>query len=171
MKMTIQTVAELALIFTPLLYGKEMTSTANLSCVSSLELPTRGLLAAGAGASGIVHVFARIGRDGRLSNLKLDGGNPGLQGEVGVAINLSRFAVKCQDRTVEFIFAFTLEDPPTDSIIPPGVRFIPPNRFELVFRRLRPNYDPSSPVVPNSREPKRTPREPRDRRTVIPSSF
>lgn len=85
--------------------------------------------------------MAKIGKKGQLSKLTLTGGNPGLRGEARVAMNLSRFAAKCQGRSLEFVFAFTLEDPPTDSIIPPGVRFVPPNRFELIFRRVKPIVD------------------------------
>ena len=132
-------------LFAVLLQAQEPSVEQDLSCISFLELPTRGLLAAGAGTSGTVHVAAEIGKEGQLSKLTLTGGNPGLQGEVRVAMNLSQFAVRCHDRTVGLVFAFTLEDPPTDSIIPPGVRFVPPNRFELVFRRVKPSYDPAPP--------------------------
>ena len=54
-------------------------------------------------------------------------------------MNLSQFAARCEDRTIEFVFAFKLEDPPTDHIVPPAVRFVPPNRFELIFRRIKPD--------------------------------
>jgi hypothetical protein len=93
----------------------------------------------------LVHAAARISADGKLSKLRLDGGNRALQGEVRVAMNLSQFATKCHDRTIDFVFAFTLEGPPTDSIIPPGVRFVPPNRFELVFRKVKPWLDIAPP--------------------------
>jgi hypothetical protein len=132
-------------LFAVLLQLQEPAADTDFSCISSLELPTRGLLAAGAGASGTVHVAAEIGKEGQLAKLTLTGGNPGLQGEVRVAMNLSRFAARCHYRTVGFVFAFTLQDPPTDSITPPGVRFVPPNRFELVFRRVKPSYDPAPP--------------------------
>ena len=134
-----------SLLVSPALHGQKPVSNVDLSCVDALELPTRGLIAAGAGSSGVVHAVARIGEAGKLSNLRLEGGNRGLRGEVRVAMNLSQFAAKCRDRTIDFVFAFTLEDPPTDSIIPPGVRFVPPNRFELVFREVKPNYDPAPP--------------------------
>lgn len=117
----------------------------DLSCVSSLELPTRGLLATMAEDSGTVSVSIEIGGAGRLSKLNVTGGNPALQGEARVAMNLSRFATACSGRTLEFKFTFKLENPPTDHIIPPGVRFLPPNHFELIFRRLKPILDPASP--------------------------
>ena len=56
-------------------------------------------------------------------------------------MQLSQFAATCDSRTVEFVFGFTLQEPATDSIRPPGVRFLPPNRFELIFRRVKPNLD------------------------------
>jgi hypothetical protein len=117
----------------------------DLSCVTSLELPTHGLLAAAAAESGTVDAEFYLDADGQVSKLELRGGNPGLRGEVRVAIELSKFAARCKGRQLKFIFAFTLEDPPTDSILPPAVRFVPPNRFELTFRRVKPNYDPGSP--------------------------
>lgn len=132
----------------PLLHGQG-AANADLSCVDFLELPTRGVIAAAAGTSGVVRAVAHIGEQGRLSSLELDGGGTRLQGEVRVAINLSQFASKCHDRTVEFVFAFTLQGPPTDSILPPGVRFRPPNRFELVFRQLKPIIE----VVPSQSKP------------------
>jgi hypothetical protein len=128
-------------MLTPVLRAQDPGSRLDFSCIDFLELPTRGLLAAGAGTSGTVRAVAQIGKEGQLSKLTLTGGNRGLRGEARVAMNLSRFAAKCQGRSVEVVFAFTLEDPPTDSIIPPGVRFVPPNRFELVFRRVKPNID------------------------------
>lgn len=137
-------------LFTLLLRAQEPTADPDLSCFSSLELPTRGLFAAGAGTSGSVIAAAEIGRGGKLSKLRLTGGNPGLQGEVRVAMNLSQFAAKCHGQTVKVVFGFILEDPPIDHIIPPGVRFVPPNRFELVFRRVKPSYDPA----PSSKDPK-----------------
>ena len=139
--MRVSGLAVVGSLFIFLLQAQEPLVGPDLSCISSLELPTRGLLAAGAGTSGTVHAAAEIGKEGQLSKLRLTGGNPGLQGEVRVAMNLSQFAARCHDRTVECVFGFTLEDPPTDSIIPPGVRFVPPNRFELVFRRVKPSYD------------------------------
>lgn len=65
-----------------------------------------------------------------------------LRAEVEVALGLSRFDGKCDRHTVAFFFDFKLEDPPTDSVLPPAVRFVPPNRFDLVFRRVKPNNDP-----------------------------
>ena len=124
-----------------LLLGQTRASAADRPCVKSLELPTRGLLAAGAGSSGTVVATVLIAKDGSVQRLDLTGGNRVLQGEVRVAIGLSKFDSVCQGQNVEFIFAFTLEDPPTDAIIPPAVQFLPPNRFELTFRRLKPRVD------------------------------
>jgi hypothetical protein len=123
------------------LTGQTRIAAADHSCVKSLELPTRGLLAARAGTSGTVHATGRIGEDGQLDKLDLTDANRILQGEVRVAMNLSKFDARCKGQSVEFIFAFTLEGPATDYIIPPAVRFAPPNRFELTFRRVKPNVD------------------------------
>src|SRR5216684_2915500 len=71
----------------PILHGQKPLSKVDLSCVDSLELPTRGLFAAGARESGVVDAVAHIGKDGRLSRLQLDGGNRNLRGEVRVAMN------------------------------------------------------------------------------------
>jgi hypothetical protein len=141
MSLRVLVVAISCTALTPVVRAQDPGSRFDFSCIDFLELPTRGLLAAGAGTSGTVRAVAKIGKKGQLSKLTLTGGNRGLQGEVRVAMNLSRFAGKCQGRSVEFVFAFTLEDPPTDSIIPPGVRFVPPNRFELIFRRVKPIVD------------------------------
>ena len=130
--------AALSVTTVPMLQGQKPSR--DLSCVTSLELPTRGLLAA-AGESGVVNAVIQIGTDGRLSHLELIGGNRLLRGEVRVAMNLSKFAAGCDGRTIEFVFAFTIASPPADSIRPPGVRFLPPNRFELVFQRVKPIYD------------------------------
>ena len=61
-------------------------------------------------------------------------------------------AAHCEDRTIEFVFAFKLEDPPTDHIVPAAVRFVPPNRFELVFRRIKPILDLASRADTNDRK-------------------
>jgi hypothetical protein len=117
----------------------------NLGCVKSLEVPTRGLFAARAGVSGTVEVAVEVGKDGQPEKWGLMGDNQILKGEAQVAVSLSRFLPACEGRMVKIVFAFTLEDPPSDSILPPAVRFIPPNRFELTFRRVKPNLDPASP--------------------------
>jgi hypothetical protein len=65
--------------------GQTRTSASDRSCVESLELPTRGLFAARAGASGEVHAVVRIGKDGQVDKLDLTGANQGLQAEVRVA--------------------------------------------------------------------------------------
>jgi outer membrane biosynthesis protein TonB len=114
------------------------------SCIRWLELPTRGLLAARAERSGTVHAAIEISNDGRATSVRLTSDNPLLKSEVQVAIQQSRFDPSCSGKTMEFIFAFTLEGAPADSLIPPGVRFIPPNRFEFVFRRLKRSVDPAS---------------------------
>jgi hypothetical protein len=124
-----------------MLKGQTRTSTADHSCVKSLKLPTSGLFAARAGTSGTVHATIRIGEDGQLDKIDLTDGNRILQAEVRVAMNLSKFDVRCKGQSVEFIFAFTLEDPPIDNIVPPAVSFVPPNRFELTFRRVKPIVD------------------------------
>lgn len=121
-------------------------SRVDLSCIGSLELPTHGLLAARAPHSGIVVATIKIGSGGALSKVKLAGDSPILEGEVRVALDNSSFTSRCAGRTLEFVFAFTLEDPPTDSILPPAARFLPPNRFEFVFRRVKPNLDSASPI-------------------------
>jgi hypothetical protein len=71
-----------------------------------------------------------------------------LKGEVQVAMQLSRFASRCSGKEIKLVFMFTLTDPPVDSVLPPAVQFVPPNRFELTFRRLRANVDPVSPPKP-----------------------
>jgi len=71
--------ARLTMLMSPVLHGQKAASNVDLSCVDSLELPTRDLFAARAP-----------------------------QGEVSVAMNLSQFGAKCHDRTTDFGFAFTL---------------------------------------------------------------
>jgi len=126
------------IIVPAVLPGQTRTSVGDYSCVRSLELPTRGLFAARAGTSGSVHVVVWIAKDGQVGKLDLTGANPILQAEVRVAMNLSKFDSRCEGQSLEFSFAFRLEAPPTDNIIPPAVQFIPPNRFELTFRRVKP---------------------------------
>jgi hypothetical protein len=133
----------LAIAIPQFLPAQERPGASDLSCVESLELPTRGLLAAGAGKSGTVTAAIHIGDGGQVDSVELTGDNNILKGEVRVAVNLSHFAPKCSGREFRVVFAFTLEDPPTDSIIPPAVKFVPPNRFELTFRRLKPIVDPA----------------------------
>ncbi len=115
-----------------------------LRCVSSLELPTHGLFAARAPSSGTVSATFEVAPGGTVSKLQLSTEGPPhdeLGGEVRVALDGSRFAERCVGRHLTFVFSFTLQDdPPTDSILPPTVRFLPPNRFELVFRRVKPNF-------------------------------
>jgi hypothetical protein len=70
----------------------------------------------------------------------MNGGDPSLQGEVQAAVSVSRFKTRCAGRKVKFVFVFTLiEENPSDNVIPPFVRFVPPNRFELTFHRVKPN--------------------------------
>jgi len=115
----------------------------DLSCVTSLDLPTHGFLAA-ASESGTVEVEIHLDGKTKAANVELRGGNPGLQGEVRAAIEMSKFGARCNGRVLKFVFAFTVQDPASDSILPPAVRFVPPNRFELTFRRVKPNHDPGS---------------------------
>src|SRR4051812_16754344 len=96
-------------MFVVALDAQNLNSEGQLSCVDYLELPTRGLIAASAPASGTVRAVAKIDAKGQSSQLKLTGGNFALQGEVRVAMNSSRFSATCNGRLVEFIFGFTLE--------------------------------------------------------------
>lgn len=125
--------------------AQRVGQASDLACAVSLELPTRGLLAAGAGSSGVVEATLRIGDGGQPAEVKLTGGNGALQGEVRVALGLSTFAKECKGRDIQLVYSFELQDPPTDAIIPPAVRFVWPNRFEVVFRRVKPNIDPGRP--------------------------
>jgi len=102
-------------------------------------------MAARAVTSGVVTAKIHIGDGGQVADLQLSSDNHYLAGEVHVAIELSKFAARCSGRVLELVFSFTLEDPPTDGIIPPAVRFLPPNRFELIFRRVRPNHQAPPP--------------------------
>jgi hypothetical protein len=125
---------------------EEQASAMDVSCVTSLHLPTHGFFAARAPHSGTVHATVHLGTGGTPSKTQLvtDTPNPeGLEAEVRTALAGSDFAPRCAGRALEFFFAFTLEEPPADSILPPTVRFVPPNRFELVFRKVKPNYDPA----------------------------
>ena len=125
--------------------AQDAATTTDLSCVTSLKLPTHGFLAARAGTSGVVTAKIHIGDAGRVAELRFVSDNRYLQGEVQVAIELSTFAAQCDGRVLELVFSFTLEDPPADTIIPPAVQFLPPNRFALIFRRVKPSHDPGSP--------------------------
>ena len=118
----------------------------NLACIESLTLPTRGLLAARAGHSGTVEAVVNVTSADSPPEVILHGDNPLLEGEVQVALSLSRFGPRCAGSRISFSFVFKLEDPPTDSIVPPAVRFMPPNRFELTFRRVKANLDPGRPI-------------------------
>ena len=113
----------------------------DLSCVVSLDLPTHGILAARSPNPGTVHATLSIGREGKPTKILMTTDTPspeGLEAEVGIALRDSQFAPSCDGRQLEFFFAFSLQDPPVDSILPPAVRFVPPNRFELTFRRVKP---------------------------------
>jgi hypothetical protein len=130
--------------FTVALVGAQTPSADNpLFCVNSLTLPTLGGFAARAGTSGTVRAKILIGEKGKLTRLDLDGKNSALNAEVEVAMNLSQFAEQCKNQTIALVFQFTLKDPPTDYIVPPVVRFLPPSRFELIFRRVKPIIDPA----------------------------
>jgi hypothetical protein len=130
-----------ALITAAILPGQTPPSAALPSCVKSLQLPTQGLFAARAGVSGNVRALVQIGKNGQVGKVDLTGPNRILQAEVQVAMSLSEFESGCEGESLEFIFIFTLQDPPTDNILPPAVRFVPPNKFELTFRRVKPNVD------------------------------
>ena len=93
---TLQT-AILMLAIVPLaLNGQTKPATAHASCIKSLELPTRSLLAARAGASGTVDSVVLVRKDGKIEKLDLTGGNNNLQAEVRVAMELSTFDSTCQ---------------------------------------------------------------------------
>lgn len=124
-----------------LLTGQTQNSTADYSCTKSLELPTKGLFAAGAKTSGTIEAVVRISKDGLVDQLHLTGRDPDLQAEVRAVMSLSKFDSRCVGQSLKFVFAFTVEDPATDNIIPPRVQFMPPNRFQLTFRRVKPNFD------------------------------
>jgi len=108
--------------------------SAELTCVESLTLPTTGILAARASGSGTVKAIARIGAEGQLASLHLDGGDATLKWDVTAALEVSCFKPRCTGRKAAFEFAFTLlEDNPTDYIAAPLVRFVPPNPLRTDF--------------------------------------
>src|SRR6266540_3045349 len=111
------------------LTAQTIPTEADLSCIESLEFPTGGLLSSRAGTSGTVEVAVEIGKNGK-PQIRLTGDNQLLKSEVNVAMALSRFAVRCEGRIVRLSFKFVLHDPPADNLMPPAVRFLPPNRFE-----------------------------------------
>jgi hypothetical protein len=115
----------------------------DLSCVLSLHLPT-DIDAAKSQQSGIVTVqIRRVAPN--VVDINLFGGNAALQNDVRAAMRLSLFAGRCKNQDT-FIFAFTFLDPPTGSILPPSVAFLPPNWFELTFRRRKPISNAASPA-------------------------
>ena len=138
---TLQTAILMLAIVPFALNGQTQPATAHASCIKSLELPTRGLMAARAGASGTVDAVVLVRTDGKIEKLDLTGGNNNLQAEVRVAMELSTFDSTCQGQRILLTFDFTLTDPPADNILPPAVKFVPPSRFELTFRRVKPNID------------------------------
>ena len=119
----------LCVVSAAMLQAQTPASNTDLSCVRTLSLPTTGAFAARAGTSGSVRAAVAIGKKGEMARLDLDGENPVLNAEVRVAMSLSQFAERCENRTLILMFAFTLKDPMTDYIAPPAVSYIPPNRF------------------------------------------
>jgi len=117
-----------------------------LGCVGALELPTRSILSARAVTSGTVIVTVQVGIDGKAAQIDMLGESAALKGEVQVAMTLSTFLPKCAGKKLELVFAFKLEDPPSESILPPGVRYMPPNRFELIVRKVKANQDAAVPL-------------------------
>lgn len=124
-------------------YGlaRGQSAWSSLSCISSLELPTRGLAAARASGSDTVVATVRVGTRDALPKIELVGGDLGLKTEVEVALRESKFSDRCTGKDIKLIFEFRLQDPPTENITPPVVRFLPPNRFLLIFRRVAPVVD------------------------------
>ena len=117
-----------------------------LGCVGALELPTRSILSSRAVTSGTVIVTVQVGIDGKAAQIDMLGESAALKGEVQVAMTLSTFLPKCAGKKLELVFAFKLEDPPSESILPPGVRYMPPNRFELIVRKVKANQDAAVPL-------------------------
>lgn len=130
-----------------ILFAQSQTSAGDLSCIESLELPTKGLLAARAQTSGVVRATISLGKEQKPDKVDLSGSDNLLTNEVRVAINLSRFSNHCAGRTLVLVFAFNLEEPAVDTVMPPAVRFKPPNRFEIDVRRVNGNIDPAPPRV------------------------
>jgi hypothetical protein len=79
------------------------------------------------------------------------GDNRLLKAEVDVAMQLSQFAARCYNKKLTFEFRFTLEDPEGDNLLPPSVVFVPPNRFDLIFRKLAPIIEPPAPPPPQAK--------------------
>jgi hypothetical protein len=114
----------------------------DLSCVLSLHLPT-DIDATKAEQSGVVTVqIRRLAPD--AVDISVSGGSPALQSDVRASMALSHFTGRCKDPE-EYIFAFSFLDPQTDSLLPPSVSFLPPNRFEMTFRRRKPISNAASP--------------------------
>jgi len=112
-----------------------------LACVQTLALPTQGVFAPHASSSAAVRVMVTIGEGGRVKEAVLRGGDKILQAEVKAALELSEFRTDCASKTEEITFSFKLIDPPVSAMLPPAVRFIPPNTFEIVYRRIRPRVE------------------------------
>jgi hypothetical protein len=82
----------------------------------------------------MLYRIARIGAEGQLASLHLDGGDATLKWDVTAALEVSCFKPRCTGRKAAFEFAFTLlEDNPTDYIAAPLVRFVPPNPLRTDF--------------------------------------
>ncbi len=83
-----------------------------------------------------------------MAALDLSGGNDTLRREVKVAVTLSRFKPECRGQSVRIVFAFTLEAPVSYEIRPPAVRYVPPDRFELTFKRAKAVIEPPTRDLP-----------------------
>ena len=104
-----------------LAYPQGRVPHGDLSCMSSLELPTHGLLAARASSSGTVKASLQVGPRGSLSKTTFTSDDPILEREVQIALGLSVFGKRCAGRTLEVVFSFLLQDPPRYLTLPPAV--------------------------------------------------
>lgn len=110
----------------------------DFGCVESLVLPKTGIFAARAEGSGSVHALITVADSGGLKRLDMNGGDHALEGEVMMAMKASRFKPRCAGQMLSFVFDFTiLEENPSDHVFPPMIKVVPPNRFELTFRRVK----------------------------------
>lgn len=117
-----------------------LADQSDLHCIEDMEVPQKH--AAAAYTSGTVEASVIIGSDGKPELVKLQSGSKLLRNEVEFYLKYrTRYSTTCKGQQVSLYFTYAIEGELAEELSS-TVHFLPPNRFVIVSRPVRPVADP-----------------------------
>jgi hypothetical protein len=111
----------------------------SLDCVKDMEIPQKHTLVAY--TTGNVEAVVTVGSYGRLKSVDIKSPNIQLRTEVEFYLRYHTvYSPSCRGQRVNFSFTYAIEGPLADELST-TLHFLPPNRFLVVSRPVRPIID------------------------------